>query len=212
MAAGPTADPLRAGECDRYMYMIVGLGNPGKRYEKTRHNMGFAALDRVAEKIGVSVSRSRFNALVGEGRIGDEKVVLLKPMTYMNLSGSAVSEAVSYYKIPSENLILIYDDVDIEPGAIRIRKSGGPGTHNGMKSVVSSIGTKDFPRVRIGIGQDREMLLTDYVIKKVPKAERVVLDEAAVCAADAAIDIVKSGIDMAMNIHNPGKKTDSDED
>ena len=114
------------------MYIIAGLGNPGSKYENTRHNMGFKAIDAMASEFGIDVNRAKFKGLIGEGRIGSEKVILLKPQTYMNLSGQSVREIMNFYKIPEENLIVIYDDFDLPIGSIRVRKSGGPGTHNGM--------------------------------------------------------------------------------
>ena len=127
------------------MYIIVGLGNPGSKYENTRHNMGFKAIDAMASEFGIDVNRAKFKGLIGEGRIGSEKVILLKPQTYMNLSGQSVREIMNFYKIPEENLIVIYDDFDLPIGSIRVRKSGGPGTHNGMKSVIQELGSRKFP-------------------------------------------------------------------
>ena len=134
------------------MYVIVGLGNPGKKYENTRHNMGFLAVDVLAEKYDIKVNKIKFKSLVGEGRIAGEKVVLAKPQTYMNLSGEAVREIVDFYKIEPQQLIVIYDDIDIDTGAIRIRKKGSAGTHNGMRNILYQIRTEDFPRIRVGIG------------------------------------------------------------
>ncbi len=184
-------------------YVIVGLGNPGKEYENTRHNMGFRALDVLASDTGIDVRRSKFHSLFGQGKIGSRKVVLVKPQTYMNNSGIAVREAAMYFDVPSSNVIVIYDDIDLPIASIRLRKSGGPGTHNGMKSVVQQLGVKDFARIRIGVGaaQGDEDLI-DRVIGKVPKSEQELLDKAAVEAAKAAYDIVALGIDIAMNRHN----------
>jgi len=134
------------------LYLIVGLGNPGPDYMHTRHNVGFDCLDMLASDIGASLDRTRFRGYFGEGRIGTEKVLLLKPSTYMNLSGESVGEAAAFYKIPPENIILIYDDISLEVGRLRIRKKGSPGGHNGIKSVTAHLGTDVFPRVKIGIG------------------------------------------------------------
>ena len=203
----------KGSEFDEDTYVIVGLGNPGAEYEKTRHNMGFRALDVLAADTGIDVRRAKFNALIGQGRIAGHKVILVKPQTYMNRSGLAVRQAAMYYNVPSCNVIVIYDDIDLPLSAIRVRKSGGAGTHNGMKSVVQQLGVKDFPRIRIGVGaQDSDEDLVDRVIGKVPKAEQALLDQAAAAAAKAAEDIVRSGIDIAMNRHNytPAKKTKED--
>ena len=185
------------------MYVIIGLGNPGKEYENTRHNMGFRAIDVLASDAGIEVKREKFHALIGQGKIAGEKVLLVKPQTYMNRSGIAARECAMYYNVPRENVIVIYDDIDLPLTAIRIRKSGGAGTHNGMKSVVEQLGITDFPRIRIGVGSaDADEDLVDRVIGKVPKSEQVLLDESAAKAAAAAVDIIAAGIDNAMNKHN----------
>ncbi|MBR0399282.1 MAG: aminoacyl-tRNA hydrolase [Mogibacterium sp.] len=198
-------------------FVVVGLGNPGKEYEKTRHNMGYRAVDALASDAGIDIRRSKFHAIIGQGRIAGRKVILVKPETYMNRSGISVREAAMYYNVPSSNVIVIYDDIDIPVTAIRIRKSGGPGTHNGMKSVVQQLGTRDFPRVRIGVGAaESGEDLVDRVIGKVPKEEQALLDKAASEAAAAVKDIIGIGIDKAMNVHNhvpekPKKKTEQAE-
>ena len=194
------------------MYIVAGLGNPGDKYEKTRHNMGFRAIDRFADEHGIRFSGEKFNAKIGEGFINGEKVILLKPMTYMNLSGNAVAKAFYYYKIPDDKLIVIYDDIDLPLGALRIRKSGGAGTHNGMKSVITELGFKDFPRVRIGIGGSGDRNLIDYVIGRVSGDELEMLDGMAGLAAAAVTDIIVKGIDNAMNIHNVKRKPDDEND
>lgn len=185
------------------MYLIIGLGNPGKEYENTRHNMGFKTIDVLASRNNIDVSKSKFNSLIGKGFIGDEKVLLCKPQTYMNSSGIAVRQCAMYYDIPRDNVIVIYDDIDLPIASIRIRKAGGPGTHNGMKSVVEQLGITDFPRIRIGVGaaEDGENLI-DRVVGKVPKNEKVLLDKAVEKASDAAGDIILDGIEKAMNKHN----------
>ena len=138
------------------MYLIVGLGNPGTKYAHTRHNVGFDVLDALSKKLGVSISRERDNALTGECFVGGQKVILALPQTYMNLSGEAVLPLANYYKIPPENLLVVYDDIDLAQGTIRIRKNGSAGTHNGMRSIVGLLGYEDFPRLRVGVGQKRE--------------------------------------------------------
>ena len=192
------------------MYIIAGLGNPGSKYENTRHNMGFKAIDAIASEFGIDVNRAKFKGLIGEGRIGSEKVILLKPQTYMNLSGQSVREIMNFYKIPEENLIVIYDDFDLPIGSIRVRKSGGPGTHNGMKSVVQELGSRKFPRVRVGIGSSDGYTI-QFVIGKVGKDEQQILNEAAEAAASAASDIIRIGIENAMNIHNTRKSEKKDD-
>lgn len=192
------------------MYIIAGLGNPGSKYENTRHNMGFKAIDAMASEFGIDVNRAKFKGLIGEGRIGSEKVILLKPQTYMNLSGQSVREIMNFYKIPEENLIVIYDDFDLPIGSIRVRKSGGPGTHNGMKSVVQELGSRKFPRVRVGIGSSDGSAI-QFVIGKVGKDEQQILNEAAEAAASAAADIIRIGIENAMNIHNTRKSEKKDD-
>ena len=133
------------------MYIIAGLGNPGKKYENTRHNMGFLAVDLLAEKYGIRIDKIKFKALVGEGRIAGQKVLLVKPQTYMNLSGQSIVEVMNFYKVEIENLIVIYDDIDIPTGTIRLRKKGSAGTHNGMRNIVYLLGDDGFPRIRVVI-------------------------------------------------------------
>ena len=187
------------------MFLIAGLGNPGKKYEKTRHNLGFMVIDELARRNSVSVDKSKFRALIGEFNLGGEKVILMKPQTYMNLSGDALREAVNFYKIDLKNVLVIYDDLDIPIGALRIRTSGSPGTHNGMKSVVAQLGSRDFPRGRIGIGSNKDDNLIDFVIGKPSKFEEGVLADTVSEAALAIECYIKDGIDKAMNRFNSGK-------
>ena len=184
------------------MYIIVGLGNPGKKYENTRHNMGFLAVDLLAEKYGIKVNKLRFKALTGEGRIAGQKVLIMKPQTYMNLSGESVRQALEYYKEDSQNLIVIYDDIDIPTGSVRIRKKGSAGTHNGMRSILYQIQTEDFPRIRVGIGSGKKENLIDYVTGGVSSSEKTLLEEYLIKAAEGAACIVEKGIDKAMNEYN----------
>jgi len=193
------------------MYIIAGLGNPGKKYENTRHNMGFIAIDLLAEEFGIKVDKLKFKSLVGEGRIAGQRVLLMKPQTYMNLSGEAIREAVNFYKIDPEELIVIYDDIDIPTGTFRIRKKGSAGTHNGMRSVVYQIQSDQFPRIRVGIGSEKKVDLIHYVTGGVSKSEKELLEDALVKAAKSAACIVEKGIDKAMNEFNvrPPKKEKS---
>lgn len=185
------------------MYIIVGLGNPESEYEKTRHNMGFNVINKLAEKHNIEVKQKKFKGLYGAGFIGTKKVALLKPQTYMNLSGEAVVEIMNFYKEELENLLIIYDDVDIEKGEIKIRKFGSAGSHNGMKSIVSLLGSDKFPRVRVGIGkpeENRDMI--SHVIGAMSKEDQEILDKSTTKAAEAIEELIKNGIDSAMNKFN----------
>ena len=185
------------------MYLIIGLGNPEEEYAKTRHNMGFDTINKISEKYHIKVNKSKFNSLYGTGTIEEEKVILIKPQTYMNLSGEAVRDFMNFYKVTSKEIIVIYDDLDIEPGIIKIRKKGGAGTHNGMKSVVKEIKTEDFCRIRIGIGKPTyKNDLLNFILNKIPDEEYKVLQTAQDTACKAVIEILKNGIDSAMNKYN----------
>ena len=185
------------------MYVIVGLGNPEPEYSNTRHNMGFDTINKIAKKYNIEFSKKNFKGIYGTGIIEGEKVILLKPQTYMNLSGESIKEIIAFYKLNTDNLIIIYDDIDIEPGIIKLRKTGGPGTHNGMKSVIKEIGTEKFSRVRVGIGKpEHKGDLINYVIGKIPEEDRVILDKSTDLARDAVIEIIKNGMDKAMNLFN----------
>lgn len=185
------------------MYLIVGLGNPEEDYSKTRHNMGFNVINKIASEYGIEMNKKKFDALYGEGKIENQKVILLKPQTYMNLSGKSIIQVVNFYKIPLENICVIYDDMDITPGEIKIRKKGGSGSHNGMKSVVAELNSKDFARIRVGIGTPKfKDDSINYVIGAIPEEEMKILDEAVIKAKDAIKSIIKDGIDNAMNKFN----------
>ena len=185
------------------MYLIVGLGNPEPEYSYTRHNMGFSVINEIAKRNGISVNKNKFKGLYGTGTINGEKVILLKPQTYMNLSGKSIKDVIDFYKIDIANVIVIYDDLDIEEGIIKIRKKGGPGTHNGMKSVISELGTNDFCRIRVGIGNSFEDIdLKYYVLEKLNKKEYEILESGIINAAKAVEDIIKLGIDNTMNKYN----------
>lgn len=185
------------------MYLIVGLGNPEQEYDKTRHNMGFHVINKLAKQYDININKNKFKGLIGTGTIGKEKVMLLKPQTYMNLSGESIKEVVDFYKLKLQDLIVIYDDMDIEVGTIKIRKKGGPGSHNGMKSVISNLGKDEFSRIRVGIGKpENKNDMINYVIGHIPESEFERLDKSTTIAKDAIIDIVLGGIDKAMNKYN----------
>lgn len=185
------------------MYLIVGLGNPEEEYSKTRHNMGFNTINKISDEFNIEINKNKFDGLYGEGIIKNEKVILLKPQTYMNLSGKSIIQVVNFYKIPLENIFVIYDDIDIDPGEIKIRKKGGPGSHNGMKSVVAELKTEDFTRIRVGIGKPKyKDDMINYVIGTVSKEEREILEEGTTKAKDAIISIIEIGIDKTMNNFN----------
>ena len=185
------------------MYLIVGLGNPGEEYIKTRHNMGFKVIDKLSAKYSIEVNHSKFKGMYGTGLINGEKIILFKPYTYMNLSGEAVEQIAAFYKVSLEDLIVIYDDIDIAPGLIRIRKSGSAGSHNGMKSVTQMMGSTAFPRVRVGTGKpDNTDRLIEYVIGAIDEDEKPLLEEGIQKAADAVSMIIEENIDLAMNRFN----------
>lgn len=186
------------------MYLIVGLGNPGKEYEKTRHNVGFDTVDRLVEEHRISQSGVKLKAMYGKGIIAGEKVILAKPLTYMNLSGEAVRALADYFKINiKEELVVVYDDIDLNPGHVRIRAQGSAGGHNGMKSIIKMLGVSEFARVRIGVGEKpRGWDLADYVLSRFSKEERTAVDEAIGQSCGAIECILKDGIDAAMNRYN----------
>lgn len=185
------------------MYIIVGLGNPEEDYSGTRHNMGFDTINKIAKQYDIQINKKNFKGLYGTGLIEGEKAILLKPQTFMNLSGESVKECIDFYKIDLEKLIIIYDDIDIDKGIVKLRKQGGAGTHNGMRSVVQNLGSEKFVRVRIGIGMPEDKGdLINYVIGYVPEEEKELLDKGCENAKNAVIDIIKNGIDIAMNKFN----------
>lgn len=189
------------------MYLIAGLGNPGREYETTRHNVGFMAIDALAGKLGVDVSTRKFLGYVGSSFIGGEKVVLLKPQTYMNASGESIRAAADFYKVEPEHVLVIYDDISLDIGSIRVRAKGSAGGHNGMKSIISHLGTDAYPRIRIGIGdKPARMDLADYVLSHFTKEETQTLQDAVTDAADAAALLITDGVQTAMNRYNKVKK------
>lgn len=187
------------------MKIIAGLGNPGKEYENTKHNVGFLTIDILAEKYDIKVNKIKFKGLIGEGMIGTEKVILVKPQTYMNLSGQCIREIVAFYKLDMEDLVVIYDDIDLPMGNLRIRKKGSAGTHNGMRSIIYDLQDDGFPRVRVGIGGERKGDLANYVISGFSGDDRKLIEEAIVKAADAVTCLVEDGIDRAMVDYNTKK-------
>ena len=185
------------------MYIIAGLGNPGKKYENTRHNMGFLAVDLLAEKYDIRIDKIKFKALVGEGRIAGQKVLLVKPQTFMNLSGQSIVEIMNFYKEDVENLIVIYDDISLEPGKIRIRKKGSAGGHNGIKNIIAQLGTQNFQRVKVGVGEKpKGWDLADYVLGHFSKEDRGLVDDALKRVAGAVELMVQGEVDQAMNQFN----------
>ena len=185
------------------MYLIVGQGNPENEYANTRHNMGFDAINHLSKRLNINVNKEKFKGIYGDTILNGEKVILLKPQTYMNLSGESIIQFKQFYKIPPENIIVIYDDIDVDVGKIKIRKKGGPGSHNGMKSVVKELQSEDFPRIRVGIGKPilKEMMI-GYVLEKLNGNEREILEESTKLASNAVYDIITCGIDKAMNMYN----------
>lgn len=181
-------------------FIIVGLGNIGKQYEMTRHNAGFLAIDRIAEKYGTRIDRVKFHATVGECTIGGKRVLLMKPTTLMNLSGVAVGEAASFYKIPPENVLVLHDEISFDPGMLRIRRKGSAGGHNGLKSLISSLASDEFPRIKIGVGKkpNPQYDLADWVLGKMPEADMKAMSARFDDIATAAEMIVSGRIDDAM--------------
>lgn len=183
------------------MKLIVGLGNPGKKYEKTRHNMGFMAVDLFSEISAIDVDKEVFNGLLGRGKVFEEDVFLFKPTTFMNLSGTAVVQVVNYFKIPLEDVIIVFDDMALAPGNIRLRLEGSSGGQKGMQNVIDQLGTQDIKRIRIGIGEPEDDAV-DYVLSKPTKDEMPLIEEAIKNASDAIKEAIKSGFDKAMSRFN----------
>lgn len=189
------------------MIMIVGLGNPGMQYVGTRHNIGFETIDRIAEKHAISLDNHKNKGVSGQGMIGTNKVLLVKPMTYMNNSGECVGAIAHFYKIPPEQVIVIYDDINLAPGQLRIREKGSAGGHNGMKSIIAHLGSEAFPRVRIGVGEKRAgQDLANHVLSRFSKEEQELAAQGMDDAAEAVEMIICDGIQKAMNRYNGKKK------
>lgn len=186
------------------MYYIVGLGNPGLQYENTRHNVGFLTIDYLARKYNINVKKIKFKSLYGQGEISGHKVMLIKPQTYMNNSGEALRELYSYYKFDHDKLIVIYDDIDIEFGSIRIKKKGSAGTHNGMKSIIYNLQYDDFPRIKLAVGKKPDFMnLANFVLSGFRGDDVKVIEDEIEMAADAVESILADGIEKAMGTYNP---------
>jgi PTH1 family peptidyl-tRNA hydrolase len=184
-------------------FIIVGLGNPGGKYENTRHNVGFDTIDYLSAKNNIKLNKIGYKSVYGEGELDGIKVMLVKPQTFMNLSGESVRDIVNWFKTPLQNLVVIYDDIDLEPGKIRVRPKGSAGSHNGMKSIIYQLQADDFPRIRIGIGHAPEKWdLADYVLSKFSRDEREIINQSIDKAAQAAAMIAKNSLDKAMNTFN----------
>lgn len=186
------------------MYLIVGLGNPGRQYEMTRHNIGFEAIDYTADKLGIKVNKIKFKGLLGEGNVAGEKVLILKPQTYMNLSGESVFDACTFYKIPPENVIVVCDDISLPTGSVRIREKGSAGGHNGIKSIIYQLNSDNFPRIKLGVGAPRhkDYDLKDYVLGRFSKDEIETLREVIITVPDILSSIIKEGAKLAQNKYN----------
>ncbi len=190
------------------MFVIVGLGNPDKKYEKTRHNIGFQFIDALADKYNINVHEKKFRALVGSGVIEGTKVLLVKPQTYMNRSGESVQEVLSYYKLdPDSEMIVVFDDISLEPGNIRIRKKGSAGGHNGIKDIIALADTQNFMRIKVGVGEKpKGWDLADYVMGTFSKEDKEKVDEAIQDAIQAAVLMMQGDVDKAMNNCNAKKQ------
>lgn len=185
-------------------YLVVGLGNPGKEYVNTRHNAGFLALDFVAEKCGARIDRAKYKALVGEAKIGEERILLMKPQTYMNLSGEAVGEAARFYKLDPSHVIVLSDDTTLEPGRLRVRRKGSAGGHNGLKSITEHLGTDAYPRIKIGVGQKPhpDYDLADWVLSDFGKDDMTRLQESFSTLYEGLAKMLSGDVDGAMQICN----------
>ncbi len=190
------------------MFVIVGLGNPGKKYENTRHNAGFMAIDAIADKYGISVKEKKHKALCGTGVIEGQKVLLVKPETYMNLSGESVGEILNFYKLaPEEDMLVIFDDISLAPGNIRIRKKGSAGGHNGIKSLIAHTGTQGFMRIKVGVGEKPSGWdLADYVLGHFTEEDNAKLKEVMPDVIQAAVLMMQGDVDKAMNDYNAKKQ------
>lgn len=189
------------------MKLIVGLGNPGNEYAKTRHNVGFMLVDALADHLNITLWKDKFNAKIAEGRIGSEKILLVKPQTYMNNSGEAVGPLMRWYKLEPEDVIVAHDDMDIPAGTIRIRKKGSSGGHNGIKSLIAHLGSENFARVRLGIGRPLPgWNVVNHVLAPFPAEDKQAVDEAVKYLIPAVECIITDGLDVAMNKYNPKKQ------
>ena len=184
------------------MKLIVGLGNPGRNYAHTRHNMGFDTIDKLADSRGVSIEKENFKGLYTKVKYFDEDVILLKPLTFMNLSGDSIISCMNFFKIDKKDLLVIYDDLDIKPGHLKLKESGSSGGHNGIKSIISNLGSEEFKRIRVGVGRPEFDSVIDYVLKKPSKEEQELIDEAQNNAVEAIKIYLKESFNKAMTLYN----------
>lgn len=185
-------------------WIVAGLGNPGLEYENTRHNAGFLTMDELAKQCGVKLDQMKFKSDCGEAMLGEVRCLLMKPTTYMNLSGDAIAAAANFYKIPPEQVLVIYDDISLPPGKLRLRRKGSAGGHNGIKSIIAQLGTEEFPRIRVGVGAkpNPQYDLADWVLSKLSEEDMTALQPALEHAADAAKKIVSGDMNGAMNLYS----------
>ena len=183
------------------MILIVGLGNPGNQYEQTRHNIGFDVIDYMANKYNIDVNREKFKGICGEGFIENKKVILLKPLTYVNLSGESIRELANFYKLEDDEIIVVYDDISLDIGRLRIREKGSAGGHNGIKSIIQNLGGDKFPRVKVGVGQPKDNLV-NHVLGKFSKEDREHIEKVIPVVSDAIVEIVKNDAKESMNKFN----------
>ncbi len=185
-------------------WIVAGLGNPGLEYENTRHNAGFLTMDELAKQCGVKLDQMKFKSDCGEAMLGEVRCLLMKPTTYMNLSGDAIAAAANFYKIPPEQVLVIYDDISLPPGKLRLRRKGSAGGHNGIKSIIAQLGTEEFPRIRVGVGAkpNPQYDLADWVLSKFSEEDMTALQPALEHAADAAVKIVGGDMNTAMNLYS----------
>lgn len=194
------------------MYYIVGLGNPGLKYENTRHNAGFITIDYLARKYDIDVRKIKFKSLIGQGVISGQKIMLVKPQTYMNNSGEALREIFNYFDFDHDKLIVIYDDIDIDFGSIRIRKKGSAGTHNGVKSIIYNLNFVDFPRIKVSVGKKPEYMdLANFVLSGFSKEEAKIIEDEVILAGDAIKMIIEEGIEKSMSIYNSKRLVENNE-
>jgi len=198
--SGSAAGPVR--------WILAGLGNPGAEYVRTRHNAGFLCMDYLSQKLNVPINRLRFSALTGEAVLGGSRVLLMKPQTFMNKSGEAVRAAADFYKIPAENIIIIYDDISLVPGRMRVRRNGSAGGHNGIKSIIEQLGSQDFPRIKIGVGSPPPQWndLADWVLGNIPKEDQQAMYARIEDSLPCAEKIIAGDTEGAMNIYNQKKE------
>lgn len=183
------------------MFLIVGLGNPGKEYDRTRHNIGFEIIDYIADKYNIDINRTKFKGIYGEGFIEREKVILLKPQTYMNLSGDSIREFMNFYKLEAEDMVVIYDDISLDIGKIRIREKGSAGGHNGIKSIISNLGGEVFPRVKVGVGAPSHDLIS-HVLGKFPNEDYMHVQKVMPIIENSVGEMIKNDVKGAMNKYN----------